>query len=230
MRVLSFLSGERDYCTLLANGAGARALRLGGGGPVEAASPEPVAEGRAVLEGEGGPVEVSWSPAGPALELVFDDAAVTVHGIAASGEDGAGTMSGPGVAWELPDQGWTLARTAWAVTADSRLTVLVALRPEGVGEHGEELIGAARIDPHAEPLGYVAPLLSTEYDGEGAHTRATLELWEEGAELADRGAGRRLAGAGLDTPYGRLEAARFAWAFRGEPAAGGYEILTAQQG
>ncbi|HET6831514.1 MAG TPA: hypothetical protein VFH44_09225 [Solirubrobacterales bacterium] len=227
MRVLSLLSGERGYCSLVADGDGARALRLGEGEALTAAAKEPIAEGRARLESDRGPLEVSWSPAGPAIELGFDGTTVMVHGVAASGEDPSnGAMSGPGVIWELPDEGWTLARTAWAVTAGSRLTVLVALRPEGVTEHGEELVGAARIDPREEPLGYLEPLLSTEYDGDGAHTRATLELWEEGAELAERGAGRRIAGAGIDVFRGRLEAARFAWGFRGEPAAGGYEILT----
>jgi hypothetical protein len=226
VRSISLLSGERGYCSLLEGTAGASALALGAGDPVAAAAPGPAEEGRARLVGERGPLEVSWSPAGPALELVFDGAAVSVHGIAASGTGPNDPMSGPGVAWELPDGGWSSIRTLWAVTARSALTVLVALRPAGTREHGDELVGAARIDPREEPLGYAEPLLSTEYDSDGAHTRATLELWPEGAELADRGAGRRVGGSGIDTPYGRLEAARFAWGFRGDPAAGGYEILT----
>ena len=69
-------------------------------------------------------------------------------------------------------------------------------------------------------------LLSTEYDEAGVHTRATLELWSEDDPLAERGAGTRIAGGATSTPYGRLEAARFAWAIRGTAAVGGYEILT----
>ena len=45
-------------------------------------------------------------------------------------------------------------------------------------------------------------------------------------DFADRGAGKRIAGGGTATPYGRLESARFAWGIGGAPAVGGYEILT----
>jgi hypothetical protein len=226
MRSISLLSGADAYCALLAGPEGARALELGDGEPAEAAAGGAIEEGRARLEGERGSLEVSWTPAGPALGFTVDEATVSVHGVAASGDGPAGAMSGPGIAWELPDDGFAAIRTVWAVTAKSVLFVLVSLRPEGAREHGDDIVGAARIAPGEEPLAYVEPLLSTEYDRKGAHTRATLELWPEGAELADRGAGRPIGAAGLDTPYGRLEAARFAWAFRGEPAAGGYEILT----
>lgn len=226
MRSISLLGGERSYCSLLAGSVGARALALGDGEPVEAATDAPLEEGRARLEGERGPLEVSWTPAGPALGFTVDGTTTRVHGIAASGTGPAGPLSGPGVAWELPDEGFSTIRTVWAVTAASELFVLVALRPEDAREHGEELIGAARIAPSEEPLPYLEPLLSTEYDGEGAHVRATLELWAEGAELADRGAGRVVVAAGLATPYGRLEAARFAWGISGKAAGGGYDILS----
>jgi hypothetical protein len=227
VRSISLLSGERGYCSLLAGASGSLALLLGDGDPVEALADGAAEEGRARLEGEQGPVEVSWTPAGPALGFAVDGAPTSVHGIAASGSGPGGSLSGPGVAWELPDDGWSTIRTLWAVTAKSELVVLVSLHPEGASEHGEELVGAARITPREEPLAYAEPLLSTEYDEGGAQRRATLELWAEDAELADRGAGRRIVAGGLATPYGRLDAARFAWAFRGEPAAGGYEILSA---
>jgi hypothetical protein len=227
VRLISLLSGERAYSSLLTGADGAHALGLGDGDPLAAATDGTIEEGRARLDGDRGSLEVSWTPAGPALGFAVDGATVSVHGIAASGAGPDGTMAGPGVVWELPDEGWARIRTVWAVSADSVLTVLVGLRPEGAREHGEELVGAARIAPREEPLTYIEPLISTEYDGDGAQRRATLELWAEGAELADRGAGRRIAAGGLGTPYGRLEAARFAWAFRGEPAAGGYEIISA---
>ncbi len=226
MRLISFIDGERGYCSLLDGSAGASALRLGGGEPLRAESAEPAAEGRAQLESERGPVEVSWSPAGPELEFAIDEAVLKIYGVAASGTDPDGALSGPGVAWEIPDGGWSAARTIWAITAKSRLVVLVSLRPEDSRDHGEELVGAAKLIPRSEPLAYHEPLLSTEYDEDGAHTRATLELWADEDGMAERGAGRRIAGAAATTPYGRLEAARFAWSIGGTPAVGGYEILT----
>jgi hypothetical protein len=218
--------GERGYCTLADGPEGAAALRLGSGEAVRAGADGPAEEGRALLAGDRGEVEVSWSPAGPVLEFAIGDAVLAIYAVAASGSDPAGPMAGPGVAWELPERGWSAARFAWAITAKSKLVVLVALRPEDSRDHGEEMIGAARIAPREEPVAYEEPLLSTEYDEAGAHTRATLELWSENEDFAMRGGGRRIAGGALPTPYGRLEAARFAWSIGGAPAVGGYEILT----
>lgn len=160
------------------------------------------------------------------LEFAIGDAVLAIYAVAASGSDPDGPMSGPGIAWELPERGWSVARFVWAITAKSRLLVLVSLRPEDSREHGEEMVGAAQIVPRGAPTAYVEPLLSTEYDDAGAHTRATLELWSEEDDFADRGAGTRIAGGALATPYGRLQAARFAWGVGGSPAVGGYDILT----
>lgn len=226
MRVISFIVGERGYCTLIDGPEGANVLRIGDGGPVRASSPEPAEEGRARLRADDGTVEVSWSPAGPALEFAVAGATVAVYGVAASGSDPDGPLSGPGVAFELPDGGFSVARTVWAITAKSRLLVFFSLRPEDSRDHGEELRGAATIEPREEPSAYAEPLLSTAYDEAGVHERATLELWREGESAAERGAGRRIGGAGAVTPYGRLEAARFAWGLGGTAAVGGYDILT----
>jgi len=226
VRLISFIDGERGYCTLIDGPEGTSALRVGADEPVRASSAEPAEEGRARLEADGGAVEVSWSPAGPALEFVVAGRAVTVYGVAASGSGPDGSLSGPGVAFELPDRDFSTARTVWAITAKSRLLVLFSLRPEDSRDHGEELLGAATIEPREEPSAYAEPLLSTQYDEAGVHVRATLELWREGESVAERGAGRRIAGAAAATPYGRLEAARFAWGLGGTAAVGGYDILT----
>jgi len=226
VRLISFIDGERGYCTLVDGAEGGVVLRLGAGEPLRAESPQPAEEGRAGLDSDAGSVEVSWSPAGPMLEFGLNGSGLSIYPVAASGSDPAGSLSGPGVACDLPDGGWSAARSVWAITAKSRLIVLVALRPEDSREHGEEVVGAARIMPGEDPLAYVEPLLSTEYDEAGVHTRATLELWSEDDPLAERGAGTRIAGGATSTPYGRLDAARFAWAIRGTAAVGGYEILT----
>lgn len=226
MRMFSFIDGERGYCVLLEGPEGAQALRIGDGETVRAAAEGPIDEGRATLQSESGPLEISWSPAGPMLEFAIDTAVVSLYGIAASGTQGGRSMAGPGVAWELPDGGYSALRSIWAISAKSDLFVLISLRPEDARDHGEELVGAARIMARDEPYGFVEPLLSTEYDEHGIHTRATLELWAEDDGPAERGAGRSIAGGAVSTPLGRLEAARFAWKLGGEPAVGGYEILT----
>ena len=231
VQLLSAVGGERGYLALTSDAAGTRALRLDGDESVLLSSTETVGEeGRITLGGAGtdgdGGAELSWSPAGPMLEFEMGTGAARVHGIAASFSGAGGALSGPGVLWDLPLAGSALLRTAWAASAKGALTVLVALRPDGAGEHGEEVVGAARMLPGAEPYGYAEPLLSTEYDGDGEHVRATLELWPEGEDHpAERGGGLRLCGGTADGPGGELRAARFRWSIGGAQAVGAYEIL-----
>lgn len=225
MRLLSFIDGADGYCAMLESAEGADAIRVAGG-EVARGSAEEIDDGRGRYATDSGALEVSWSPAGPKLEFAIGHGAVTLYGVAGSGSHGDDSLSGPGIAWELPDDGYSAFRAAWAITAKSDLLVLIAIRPEDSRDHGEELVGAARIMARDEPYGYVEPLLSTEYDDAGAHTRATLELWVDGAERAERGGGVRVCGGALPTPAGRLEAARFDWVIGGERAVGGYEILT----
>jgi hypothetical protein len=226
MRLFTFIDGEFGYCALLESAEGAQALRIGAEGVMRASSGGPIETGRAVLDSEDGPLEICWSPAGPQLEFAIDEAVISLHGIAATGSQGGATLAGPGIAWDLPESGYSALRTVWAITAKSSLLVLVSLRPEDSRDHGEELVGAARIVPEGETYGYVEPLLSTEYDENGLHTRATLELWTDDDGSTERGAGRSIASGAISTPMGRLEAARFAWSLGGSPAVGGYEILT----
>lgn len=227
MRLISFIDGADGYCAMLepGDGSGAGAIRVVGEA-VSRGFGEEVDDGRGRFATDSGELEVSWSPAGPKLEFAIEPAVVTLYGVAGSGSHGGRELSGPGVAWELPDEGFSALRTAWAITAKSDLLVLIATRPEDSRDHGEELVGAARIMARDEPYGYVEPLLSTEYDEAGVHTRASLELWADGAERAERGSGLRVSGGALPTEAGRLEAARFDWTIGGERAVGGYEILT----
>lgn len=226
MRLLSFIDGEAGYAALLADAEGAIALRLDGGDVREAHASGAIEEGRARLDGEGGELAVSWSPAGPLIETELGGARVSVHPIAVSGTWDGRPLSGPGVAWELPERLAAL-RTLWATTAKGGLLLLASVREDAAAEHGEERTAAVRMLPDAEPYAYVEPLLSTEYDADGAHTRATLELWA-GTEdhVPERGGGLRAGGGALASRHGRLEAARFDWSLDGSAAVGGYEILS----
>lgn len=230
MTLVSFAGGTRGYCVMLADDEGARAVRLLPSGRLEATSTERGEAGRQLLDSESGSLEVAWTPAGPLIEFSVGIPAVRSYPVAATAATADETFSGPGVAWELPMEGFSAWRTIWAATEKRGLTLLVAGRPEESTTHDEELIGAARMIPNAEPYGYAEPFVSTEYDAAGQHVRATLELWPEMDEHApERGGGRRVEGISLNGTDGghRLEAARFAWTMDGSIAVGGYEILTA---
>lgn len=227
LRLVSFLGGEDGYCALLAGAEDGEAVCSSNGDWLVASSPEPVEQGRAVLEGPDGALELGWSPAGPMLEFVMGELSVRAYAVAGTAAGAEAVPSGVGAAWELPAAGFDAIRTIWAATEKGDLLLVVAVRPEGAASHEDELIGAARLIPGAEPYGYDEPLLSTEYDAAGVHRRATLELWAGAEEHApERGGGLRVRGTALDAPAGRLEAARFSWRLDGRAAIGAYEILT----
>ena len=163
---------------------------------------------------------------------------LTVQAVGASAElsgPGADTLGSgfeaTGVSWVVQGEAdQALLRTAWSALADGSLLVLFALRPAGADNHGEETVGAARIGRDGSVTPYAEPLLSTEYDAEGAHTRATLELWgpdEDEGVPATRGAGTRELGGRSRLGGGELAAARFGWRLDAMQGFGGYEIFKA---
>jgi len=225
--LVSFVGGE-GYCVLTSGPVVADALLWTPDGSLAASASEPAEKGRASLSSDSGPVEISWSPAGPMLEFGVGSEGVRAYAVAATTSGVEDGIAGPGVAWELPGGGFSALRTIWAATDGGDLTLLIAVRPAGGRSHEEELIGAARLIGGAEPYAYVEPLVSTEYDRAGAHVRATLELWAGAEEhVPERGGGRRVGGGVIEGAAGRLAAARFAWRLDGSQAVGGYEILTA---
>jgi UPF0716 protein FxsA len=224
--LVSFVGGE-GYGVLTSGPDRAEALLWTPEGSLAASAEEPAEKGRASLRSDSGPVEISWSPAGPMLEFGIGSDGVRAYAVAATASGSEHGTAGPGVAWELPASGFSALRTIWAATEEGDLTLLIALRPAGAGSHEEEVIGAARLVAGADPYAYAEPLISTEYDPAGAHVRATLELWAGADEhVPQRGGGLRVGGGAIEGAVGRLEAARFAWRLDGSQAVGAYEILT----
>ena len=237
-RLISFATLEGDGYGAVAIGAGGEAcawVELGG---------DPLAIDRATATPGEGSLRVSGAAetlfmgiAAQTSPIGFEAASglgVQVQAVSVSGEldRGAGApntgLEAIGVAWKLSGgEGAAAMRSIWASSGD-RLLVGFAARPRGAGDHAAEESGFASIRSDGAVDAYTEPLLSTEYDATGAHTRATLELWSEAEGApADRGAGTRTGGGGARLGEGHLAAARFDWRLGGVPARGGYEIFTA---
>jgi hypothetical protein len=137
-------------------------------------------------------------------------------------------FEGEGVSWVFEgEEGAGSLRTMWALEP-SGLLAIFALRAAEAANHAAETIGAVRIAGDGTVRAFEEPLISTEYDGAGKQTRATLELWGgDGEGMAERGGGKRIAGGTAQAADGELEAARFDWSVGGSPALGAYEIFNA---
>jgi hypothetical protein len=123
-----------------------------------------------------------------------------------------------------PQQEAGLRRSITVALADGGLVAIRAARPAGAAAHDEEEVTAAMLDPGG-PVEIDEVLVSTEYDSEGRHRRATLELWPQGGPLV-RGAGAIVCGATVRDGGPRIEEAFFRWSIDGRPGLGRYEIVS----
>jgi hypothetical protein len=123
----------------------------------------------------------------------------------------------------------SLTRSIAVAFADGGILALRAARPSGAS-HADEEVLAALADPDGEVTQVREPLISTQYDAEGRHVRATLELWpEQDAEPRPpfRAAGSIVCGTSLSLGERRLDIAFFRWSMDGRPGLGRYEVLQA---
>lgn len=118
-----------------------------------------------------------------------------------------------------------LIRSLTATLDDGSLLAVAAARPRGAAGHGEEVASALLLDAEGSVIRFEEPLLSTEYDSEGRHRRAGVELWgpDEGAAL--RGAGTLIGGAPVEV--GRSETAFLRFTLDGTPGTARYELARA---
>jgi hypothetical protein len=124
----------------------------------------------------------------------------------------------------------SLTRSIAIAFSDGGILGLRAARPPEAGDHGEEETVAALADADGEVMRIREPLLSTQYDAEGRHVRATLELWPEeeaGPRPARRVAGTIVCGTSIPMSGSRLDIAFFRWSMDGLPGLGRYEVLSA---
>ena len=125
----------------------------------------------------------------------------------------------------------SLTRSIAIAFSDGGLLALRAARPAGATDHGDEELVAVLADAGGELTQIREPLLSTHYDGQGRHLRATLELWPEEDEPRPplRAAGSIVCGTSMGLGERRLDLAFFRWSMGGRPGLGRYEILSAPE-
>ncbi len=202
--VALLFEGERE---LFAGPGDVSVAVEGGGGRAELRSESLSATVEVRSAAEPGPVS-----AGPAsVELELDGKRRSIRG---AGGFGAADLDGE------------LVRTLLALREDGSSLALRSTRPQGARDHAAEHAEAWLLEGDgAEPRVIEEPLLSTEYDSGGVHSRAGLELWMGGDdELPLRGAGTRVAGAELAIDGWRIDAALFDWSVEGIEGAGSYLI------
>jgi hypothetical protein len=115
-------------------------------------------------------------------------------------------------------------RSLYAVAGDRAVTV-TAVRPRKADEHGAELISAYMVRPESEPQPFENARLSTIYDSAGRPRSAGLELFLPGDEYPRRVSGEAVWPSAGDPDS--LEAACFRWSLDGDPAQGGYQVVSA---
>ena len=207
---------ERDEVVAAGPAAGA----LGAGGDGERGS---LALGGASLEVElerlGEPMRLDGSLVGAAELTVCrangalrrDSDEMQVDGLAVRTR---ATDGGP------PDA--SVRRSIAIAFADGGLLALLAARPAGATGHGDEEIVVGLTEPDGQ-VAIREALLSTEYDGEGRHRRANIELWRDD-DLPLRAAGAIVNGATVEVGEMRIDTGFFRWSLDGRPGLGRYEI------
>lgn len=231
--IYGWMASSNGFAVALGCGPGGAGSSAMVDGVEMGGSPESI-EGR--LEGDEVGFEIAFHAEGPVLALDLDLPDSPIQATASLGTvTGSATSAGAPVTLACPALSWhfeggdptamAAARTAWAQLEDGSLLAMIAVRDEQADEHGAEHRAAA-ISSEGEPLIFDEPLLSTEYDAAGRHTRATLELWERDSGSPVRGAGIRAAGGAIGVPLARLEGAAFDWLIDGADGIGTYEIIS----
>lgn len=222
------------FVSLTAGGNGA--IMLGedviAAAPIPAGGLDPLSIGAPLsLETERGELEVEIGPAGEPIvfeaELTGRREArlVEVKGRLVEGErridlDCAGVLH----AREADPPPNSTRRDLTVILEDGGLLCVAAAGPAGSERHSEEEAVAAI----SHPGGYIEfdeVLLSTEYDGAGRQTRASLELWPATEHVAVlHGAGTAVSGCTAKLSSGVVNTALFHWSLDGHAGRGRYEI------
>jgi hypothetical protein len=208
-------------------------LALAGAGEADATAGDGSARG--LLSTPEAELELELSPIGPRAVLETEwmppRELSICRGSGTLRQGGASaSLSGIGILTQGDDDpglgGDSLHRYLAIAFADGGLLALAAARGERAGDHGEEAVAAVLVGPDARPERISEALLSTEYDPQGRHRRATLELWPEGSEGPPlRAGGELICGTTLPGAGPRTDLAFLRWSMDGRPGLGRYEVV-----
>jgi len=213
-------------------------------GDVRATIERPLEAWQIVYDGDEGGFDLRFEAIAAPAELDDDDAAARaaglrgyeqlcrVSGTVRSGEQRIkiDCLGQRGHQWGAPD--WeqiALARTVSAWFPDGSGVALASVRPDDASAHAHEAISAWLLGGGAART-ISEPLLSTTLDGAGRQRKASLELWEEEDDHADRwrahrAAGEAVCGTTLDLGRLQLDCAFFQWRMGGQRGVGRYDVL-----
>jgi hypothetical protein len=237
---LELVDADSGFAGLLADAGSivfdhAEVLALVGPGEAETTESETGARGRlATAETE---LELAFAPLGPRAlleaEWMPSRELSICRGSGTLRRDGtAASISGLGILSQGEDDrglgGDALHRYLAIAFADGGLLALTAARRGDGGSHGDESVAAVLVGPDSRPEPISEALLSTEYDPQGRHRRATLELWPEGPEGPPlRAGGDLICGTTLSGAGTRTDLAFLRWSMDGRPGLGRYEVVRA---
>ncbi len=123
-------------------------------------------------------------------------------------------------------------RSIGSVFADGSLLAIWTARPARAQGHDEEGLSAAVVDERGEAE-IERALVSTEYDAEGRHRRANVEILQPGPEEEEdprrplRAGGRIVCGTSVETAGLRTDVAFFRWSMEGTAGLGRYDVVRA---
>jgi hypothetical protein len=192
---------------------------------------------------DGGGFELTFTALAPAFEFGAESAVARSGGMEGYEHlcrvEGTVTVAGRparlrclgqrGHAWGSTD--WerlerTASVSAWI--ADDRAFALETIRPRNAPGHDAEVVSLVALEAGETGLALTPaldPRLSTTYDADGRHRRASLEFWLEEEGYARRAAGAARCGTTLELGRLRMDSAFFAWTMDGEQGVGRYEVL-----
>ena len=167
VRLLSFIAGEHGYCSLSRRRRRQGSCRLGDGDASRPRRRRPE-RGPGRLDPSAATVESRGARPGRRWSSRSARRRSSLRGRRQRAATAAGSLVGPGVAWELPENGCAGAADGLGDHREERPARCSSrCGPRTPASTARSSSAPPGSSPSAEPYAYAEPLLSTEYDGDG---------------------------------------------------------------